>query len=76
MTGTAYYRHSIPYEVFYRVHFTFLIVYVLTIIHTIDAAQRSGEKNRSQTYKWYIVPLLYYSCDYMMMWFNQRFRVS
>jgi len=78
MLGTAYYRHgpTISYEVFYRVHYLFLVVYSLTIAHTVDAAQRSGEKNRSQTFTWFIAPLLYYFCDYTMMWFNQKFRVS
>jgi len=51
-------------------------VYSLTIAHTVDAAQRCGEKDRSQTFKWFVVPLLYYFCDYAMMWINQRFKVS
>jgi len=76
MAGTALYRHTVPYELFYRVHYTFLVVYSLTIAHTVDAAQRCGEKDRSQTFKWFVVPLLYYFCDYATMWINQRFKVS
>ena len=78
MLGTAYYRHgpTISYEVFYRVHYLFLVVYSLTIAHTVDASQRSGEKSRTQTFTWFIAPILYYFCDYTMMWFNQKFRVS
>ena len=73
MAGTGYYRHQIPYKLFYRVHILFLVVYSLTIVHTFDIAQGSGNKARYQTYKWVIVPLLYYFCDVMMMWFNRRF---
>lgn len=73
MAGTAYFRHSIPYELFYGVHFLFFFaMYVLAIAHTLDIAQRSGKKDRSQTFKWFAAPLLYYICDYVTMWFNQR----
>ena len=88
MAGTAFFRHTIPYEVFYAVHFLFLgelriyslwckkqqpfllissffiVMYSLAIAHTIDAAQRSGKKERSQTFKWFVNPLLFYFCDY------------
>ena len=43
-----------------------------TTAHTIDVGQRSGKKDRSQTFKWFAAPLIYYLCDYAMMWFNQR----
>ena len=101
MAGTAFFRHSIPYEVFYAVHFLFLAVYAIAVgeyvvvvhdgstfsppsfyvsslvycnntAHTIDVGQRSGKNNRSQTFKWFAAPLIYYLCDYAMMWFNQR----
>ena len=39
-------------------------MYSLAIAHTIDAVQRSGKKERSQTFKWFAVPLLFYFCDY------------
>ena len=73
MTGTAYLRHNIPYELFYRVHILFLVVYTLTAAHTADAAQRSGEKERYQSYKWFVTTLLYYFCDILVMRFNHRF---
>eukprot|EP00984_Skeletonema_dohrnii_P017190 scaffold7773_cov88-Skeletonema_dohrnii-CCMP3373.AAC.1 len=74
MAGTAFFRHSIPYEVFYGVHFLFLAMYAVAVAHTIDVGQRSGKKDRSQTFKWFAAPLIYYLCDYAMMWFNQRAR--
>mmetsp|Transcript_41778 Transcript_41778/g.87688 ORF Transcript_41778/g.87688 Transcript_41778/m.87688 type:complete len:516 (-) Transcript_41778:72-1619(-) len=73
MAGTAYFRHSIPYEMFYTVHFLFIAMYSLAIAHTLDIDQRSGKKSRSQTFKWFAVPLVYYLCDYAMMYFVQRF---
>ncbi len=98
MAGTAFFRHSIPYELFYGVHFLFFAMYALAIgeydvllvillffafstdvssfcfptAHTLDIAQRSGKKDRSQTFKWFAAPLIYYICDYAAMWFNQR----
>lgn len=72
MASTAYFRNTIPYELFYGVHFLFLAMYSLAIAHTLDVAQRSGKKDRSQTFKWFVAPLIYYMCDYAMMYFNQR----
>jgi len=43
-----------------------------TAAHTLDVEQRSGKKDRSQTFKWFAAPLIYYLCDYATMWFNQR----
>eukprot|EP00984_Skeletonema_dohrnii_P017189 scaffold7772_cov128-Skeletonema_dohrnii-CCMP3373.AAC.1 len=74
MAGTAFFRHSIPYELFYGVHFLFLALYAVAVAHTFDIAQRSGKKDRSQTVKWFAAPLIYYLCDYATMWFNQRFK--
>ena len=31
MAGTAFFRHSIPYELFYGVHFLFFAMYALAI---------------------------------------------
>lgn len=31
MAGTAFFRHSIPYEVFYGVHFLFLAMYAIAV---------------------------------------------
>jgi predicted ferric reductase len=76
MASTAFFRHSIPYEVFYAVHFLFLVMYSLAIAHTLDVAQRSGKKDRSQTFKWFAAPLVFYLCDYAMMYLNQRFNTK
>jgi len=47
-----------------------------TTAHTFDIAQRSGKKDRSQTFKWFAAPLIYYLCDYATMWFNQRWECT
>lgn len=73
MALAAAFRYSIPYELFYAIHILFLAMYAIVIAHTIDVNQRSGKKNRSQTFKWFALPLLYYMCDYAMMRINQRF---
>lgn len=50
-----------------------LVFYVLTIAHTLDVAQRSRARDCSQTFKWFSLPLLFYFCDYTMMYTNKRF---
>lgn len=51
--ATSYFRYHIPYEVFYVVHHLVFIMYVVTIIHTLDVEQRTGKADRSQTFKWF-----------------------
>ena len=72
--GTAYFRHHMPYEVFYAIHHLVFILYFITILHTFDREQRSGAKARSQTFKWFSSTLLYYFCDRAAMILNHHYR--
>ncbi|CAB9511565.1 generating NADPH oxidase heavy chain subunit [Seminavis robusta] len=71
---TSFNRHNMPYEVFYGIHHLVFIIYILTIIHTFDGEQRSGAKERSQTFKWFSSTLLYYFCDRAAMALNHRYK--
>lgn len=71
--GTSYFRHSIRYELFYAIHHLVFIMYVLTIAHTMDVEQRTGAKNRSQTFKWFSLSLMFYVCDRATMYLNHRY---
>lgn len=51
--ASSYFRHQIPYEVFYAVHHLVGILYIVTIMHTFDVEARLGRTNRSQTFKWF-----------------------
>ena len=73
VAGTSYFRNHIQYEVFYSVHHLVFILYVLVVIHTIDGAQRSGKKQRCQTFQWVTVTLLYYVCDRVLMGTSHRY---
>jgi predicted ferric reductase len=73
MGGTSYFRHRIPYEIFYVVHHLFFALYIITIVHTIDMAQRKGLQQRSQTFKWFSSTLLYYVCDRAAMHMNHKY---
>ena len=53
IAGTSYFRHSIPYELFYAIHHVVFIMYALAILHTFDNVERNNERNRSQTFKWF-----------------------
>jgi len=57
-------------------HGLILLLYLISIIHTFDRAHRSGEKFVSQNVKWFSAPLLFYLCDYAMLYINQRFRTE
>ncbi|KAL7532784.1 hypothetical protein ACHAXR_004839 [Thalassiosira sp. AJA248-18] len=75
--STAFLRHtSISYETFYSFHAIVAALYLISIIHTFDSAHRDGEKSRSQNVKWFSAPLLYYVCDYAMLYINQRFQTE
>lgn len=71
--GTSYYRHKIPYELFYAVHHIVFIMYFITIAHTFDVQQRKGMANRSQTFKWFSSTLLFYICDRTAMRLNHNY---
>lgn len=73
---TSYLRYHIPYEVFYIIHHIVFLMYAICIAHTLDVAQRSGESQRSQTFKWFSVSLLYYVCDRLAMKFHHTYRTK
>ena len=64
---TSYFRYVIPYEVFYAVHHLVFVMFALTLMHTNDNRQRNGKDNRSQTFKWFTMTLLYYCFDRVYM---------
>lgn len=72
--GTSYFRHKIPYELFYAVHHLVFIFYAITIAHTLDDKQRNGEAQRAQTFKWFSATLVYYLCDRAAMYLNHRYK--
>lgn len=74
IAGTSYFRHKIPYELFYAIHHLVFIMYAITIAHTFDIQQRHNNTERSQTFKWFSAPLLYYICDRTAMHLNQKFQ--
>ena len=73
---TAYYRHVIPYEIFYTVHHLVFVMYILTVAHTFDDLQREGEEDRNQTYKWFSASIMYYVCDRAAMHLNHRYKAK
>lgn len=68
--GTSYLRYQIPYEVFYVVHHVTIVIFAVTIAHTLDIQFRKG-LDRSQTFKWFSAPLLIYFTDRFYMWCNK-----
>jgi hypothetical protein len=74
ITGTSYFRHQIPYEIFYAVHHVVFLMYIICVIHTFDMSQRKGHHSRSQTFKWFSSTLLYYLCDRAAMHLNHKYQ--
>ena len=72
--GTSYFRHHIPYEIFYAIHHLVFIMYAITVAHTFDNVQRNDERERSQTFKWFTASILYYVCDRAIMKMNHQYR--
>ena len=70
---SSYFRYKIPYEIFYIIHHLVFAMYIITIAHTIDVVERKGLRDRSQTFKWFSAPLLYYACDRAIMYINHRY---
>jgi predicted ferric reductase len=68
--GTSFFRHKIPYELFYGIHHLVFIMYFITIAHTIDVQERTGNKQRSQTFRWFSSTLAFYFCDRAAMYLN------
>ena len=57
-------------------HYLVFLLYVLTIVHTFDQAQRRGEESRAQTFTWFSSTLLFYLCDRSAMYLNQRYQAT
>lgn len=74
IVGTSYFRDKIPYEVFYAVHHLVIVLFAITVAHTVDNEERAGKLERSQTFKWFSAPLLYYFLDRLFMAMTQTFR--
>jgi ferredoxin-NADP reductase len=74
IAGTSYFRHQIPYEIFYAVHHVIFLMYIIVVIHTFDMSQRKGHHSRSQTFKWFSSTLLYYLCDRAAMHLNHKYQ--
>jgi predicted ferric reductase len=72
--ATSYMRHRIPYELFYALHHVVFILYLLTILHTLDMQYRHG-RQRSQCFTWVSTTLLYYICDRVGARLNHTYRV-
>jgi predicted ferric reductase len=74
VAATSYFRHIIPYEIFYAVHHLVFLLYIVTVLHTYDKVMRSNQKNRYQTFMWFSTTILFYVCDGAMMHMNQTHR--
>ena len=73
---TSYFRHRIPYEIFYAVHHLLFIMYIVTVAHTFDHMQRSNTRTRSQTFHWVSATLLYYLCDRAASYLNHHYKAK
>jgi predicted ferric reductase len=73
---TSYFRHRIPYEIFYAVHHLLFILYIVTVAHTFDHIQRNSTRTRSQTFHWVSATLLYYLCDRAASYLNHHYKVK
>ena len=73
---TSYFRHQIPYEIFYGIHHLAFIIYILTIAHTIDNEQRAGAKARSQAFRWCSSTFLYFIFDRLLMRLNHKYNAK
>jgi len=71
---TSYYRHRIPYEVFSAVHRLVLLLYLFTVLHTLDKVHRSGLEDRYQTYYWISASFLFYITDLAFLKLNRTYK--
>jgi len=65
---SSYFRHKLPFEVFWWLHHFVFLMFFLAMLHTFDSEFRKGTtvgKNRSQTFKWFTASLLIYLGDRM-----------
>jgi len=73
IAATSYYRNKIPYEIFYGVHHLTLMVFAISILHTLDDKVREGISKKQQTFRWFASTLAYYFMDRIYMYMMQRF---
>jgi len=71
---TSAFRRKLPYEVFKYVHYLFIPLYGITILHTLDSKGRKGADERSQTWVWLAWPMVLYAADYV--WGVLRYKRS
>ena len=60
---TAYCRQRMAYEVFYGLHHVFVVLYALTIAHTLDPRGRADFYSRMQCVLWCAAPIVLYTID-------------
>lgn len=65
-------RRRLSFELWNASHHLFVPMYVLTIIHTMDAKGRSSQSARSQCWHWLIGPLIIYTADRTWAWLSIR----
>jgi len=73
---TSHFRNHMPYEIFYACHHLVFVLYIMTVLHTVDGVQRSGMKQRYQTFPWVTATLLFYLCDRAIVHMVHKYRVS
>lgn len=60
---TSAVRNRIPWEAFKYTHYLFILLYAVTVLHTLDAKGRSQMHSRSQAWFWLVSPLVIYATD-------------
>lgn len=73
---SSFLRDRIKYELFYALHHLVFLIYAVTTIHTLDVVHRTGERDRSQSFKWFSATILYYICDRAALAINHTYRTS
>uniref|UniRef100_A0A7S4UUI0 FAD-binding FR-type domain-containing protein n=1 Tax=Ditylum brightwellii TaxID=49249 RepID=A0A7S4UUI0_9STRA len=74
--ATSFFRDVVPYEIFFKLHHLVFVMYAVAIAHTFDDVHRLNERVRSQNFKWFAAPLLYYFCDRAAMHINHRYQTK
>jgi len=72
---TSFFRERIPYWIFYAAHHLVFLMFAVTVLHTNDHRQRDGSESRSQTFKWFSMPLILYAFDRAYVHFLQKYEV-
>lgn len=72
---SSYYRHTIKYEWFYKIHQIVFVAFFVSIMHTIDKVHRT-QGGRSQAYKWFTLSLMLYVSDRLTVSSVKRNRIT